>query len=81
MAKRPRIVYPNLAAEMARSGISRDDIAKIVHKTPDQVSNWLSGKSGDFSVTQAFEVHQTLFPTVDIAELFRRNNQKQKVAE
>lgn len=59
------MVYPNLAAEMARRGISSKDIASVVGKTPDTVNKWMNGK-GDFPIGKAFAVQSAFFPGCSI---------------
>lgn len=63
-------VYPNLEAEMARSGITQKDIANLLKKTPETISNWMNGKSGEFPVSAVMTVKRELFPNHDVEYLF-----------
>ena len=63
------MIYPNLEAEMARSGLTQKDVAPVVDKTPETVSRWMNGK-GTFSVGAAFIVKEELFPDLDVDYLF-----------
>lgn len=63
------MAYPNLIAEMTRRNITAKDIAALIGRSPDTVSNWLKGK-GDFPVGKAFEVQAAFFPACTIAYLF-----------
>lgn len=66
--------YPNLAAEIARKGISYGDVygvvAESVGKTTDTASNWVSGRAGEMPVTAAFAVRDAFFPALSIDYLF-----------
>lgn len=63
------MAYPNLIAEMTRRNITAKDIATLIGRSPDTVSNWLKGK-GDFPVGKAFVVQAAFFPACTIAYLF-----------
>ncbi len=65
------MAYPNLVAEMTRRNISIKDVANIIERSPDTVSNWLRGK-GDFPIGKAFKIQETFFPTYSIAYLCKR---------
>lgn len=68
------IKYPNLAAEIARTGISYGDVyataADSVGKTVDTVSNWVSGRAGELPVVAAFAIRDKHFPQLSIDYLF-----------
>lgn len=63
------MAYPNLIAEMTRRNITAKDIAALIGRSPDTVSNWLKGK-GDFPIGKAFVVQAAFFPACTIAYLF-----------
>lgn len=65
------MIYPNLEAEMARSGVTQKDVAFVVDKTPETISRWMNGK-GMFTVGAAFRVKEELFPDFDVDYLFER---------
>lgn len=62
--------YPNLAAEMARRGITQSDISKVIGKNPATVSCWMNGSRGDFSVESAMKLRDELFPGLNVEYLF-----------
>lgn len=63
------MAYPNLVAEMTRNNITTKDIAGVIGRSPDTVSNWIKGK-GDFPIGKAFKVQEVFFPGCTIAYLF-----------
>lgn len=63
------MAYPNLTAEMIRMNIDPKDIALVVERSPDTVSNWLKGK-GEFPIGKAFKVQKIFFPSLPLAYLF-----------
>ncbi len=63
--------YPNLEAEMARSGVMRKDIAALLGKTPETIGAWMEGKESGFPVAYAFKVRNELFPGASIEDLFK----------
>lgn len=72
MARKLPPVYPNLAAEMMRDNVSREDIARVVGKTSECVGGWITGKSGEFPISGAIAVQATFWPTIPMRELFKR---------
>lgn len=62
--------YPNLAAEMARRGVTQDDISRVIGKNRATVSGWVTGNRGDFSVESAMKMRDELFPGLNIEYLF-----------
>lgn len=62
--------YPNLLAEMARSGFTQATIAEVIDKKPTRVSELINGKSGGFSIKQAFDIRESLFPNHTVDYLF-----------
>lgn len=72
MARKLPPVYPNLAAEMTRDNVTRDDIAAVVGKTSECVGQWITGKSGEFPVSAAIVVQATFWPSIPVHDLFKR---------
>lgn len=66
------MTYPNLEAELARSGLTRDDVATALGLHPSGVYLMLSGKR-KISVTRATEIRDKLFPGMAIDYLFDPN--------
>lgn len=69
-----KLKYPNLAAEMARHGLSYEDVyettAKAVGKSTETVRSWVCGRAGELTVKAAFFIRDTYFPGMDMAYLF-----------
>ena len=65
------MAYPNLMAEMNRTGITVKDIAEATDRSSDTVKNWLKGK-GEFPIGKAFAVQEKFFPTLPLSYLFNR---------
>lgn len=63
-------MYPNLAAEMARKGITQQDIADALSKNPATVSGWFNNRGGGFSVDDAFLIKERFFDECDVDYLF-----------
>lgn len=63
------MAYPNLRAEMARSGVSVANIATALGVNKGSVYNWFNGK-GDFNVGQAKTVVR-MFPGMTFDYLFK----------
>lgn len=63
------MAYPNLIAEMNRTGITIKDIAEVTNRSSDTVKNWLKGK-GEFPIGKAFSVQEKFFPTLPLSYLF-----------
>lgn len=63
------MAYPNLSAEMRRFGISQEELASRIGRTPETVSRWMTGKN-PISVKDAFKVKETCFPTLAVDYLF-----------
>ena len=67
-------LYPNLEAEMARHDVTQRDIAQLIGKRPETVSNWMNGRRGEFTVSAAFKIAETFFDGCDAAYLFERSD-------
>lgn len=63
------LAYPNLSAEMKRFGIEQREMASSIGRTPQTVSNWMSGRNSP-TVEDAFKVRDTFFPNMSIDYLF-----------
>lgn len=63
-------MFSNLRAEMARMGITVQDIGKTLGVNRDTASRKLSGKSA-ISLSDAFVITETYFPESDIRYLFQ----------
>lgn len=62
-------MYRNLEAELARKGIKRADIAKVLGVTIGTVSEKLNTAS-KLKVVEAFKIRDTFFPDMDFDYLF-----------
>ena len=67
---RDKIAYSNLRAEMARSGITIQDIAKAIGTSRDTAGAKLSRKR-PISLDEAFVIVDAFFPDKDISFLFQ----------
>lgn len=68
-------LYPNLAAEMARSGINYvtlyEDIKKNYKRSTDTISNWFSNeRPGSLPTGIAFYIRDKYFPSLSVDYLF-----------
>ena len=63
------MAYPNLAAELTRNGITQEQAARSINKTPETFSRWMTGKNG-IPLNIAFELRDKLFPDVSVDYLF-----------
>lgn len=64
------MAYPNLEAELSRSGVTRLQLAALIGKNKSTISNKMHGKNGGFSVAQATAIRNTFFPELSIDYLF-----------
>lgn len=69
----------NLAAEMARFGISNADIQAILSCSSKTVANKLNDTT-EFSVGEAIKIRDALFPGLRIEYLFARVSSEQSSA-
>lgn len=63
--------YYILIGEMAKKGIRKTEIARLLGIHWNSVANKLEGKTA-FSVDEAIKIQDTFFPDWKIEELFRR---------
>ena len=59
----------NLKAEMARSQVRIDDIARELNRSPSCVAKKLAGKTA-FTFPEAVRVHDVFFPSCSLEYLF-----------
>jgi DNA-binding XRE family transcriptional regulator len=63
------VVYKNLAAEMARKGITKKDLARSLNLRYPTVVDKTNGKSR-FYLDEAIKIKETFFPDLDLEYLF-----------
>ncbi len=69
-----KVVYPELAAEIAKRGIRKKDIAKCVEISDRALSNKLQGRSA-FTWNEVNKICDTFFPGAEMATLFKREGE------
>lgn len=74
--RQSNIMFENLRAEMARSGVGITDVSKAIGMNRDTLARKLSGKS-PIHLNDAFVIQRTLFPNSDIQYLFAEADEKQ----
>jgi len=62
--------YINLRAEMARNGVSVDDVAKILRVHRNTAGNKVNGDT-PFTIDEAFTLRDARFPEYDVGYLFK----------
>lgn len=65
------IAFPNLRAEMARKGVSIQDIARELKKDRTTIGAKLSGKR-PIHLEEAFAIIDAFFPELDVHYLFAK---------
>ena len=65
--------YTELAAEIARRGIKKKDIAANIAISERSFSNKMHGKT-DFTWQEIRMISETFFPGIDKDDLFRRSD-------
>lgn len=68
-----RPYFPNLEAEISKSGVKKKDIAKILTIHPRTLSLKMTGKT-EFLLSEALYIH-SLFPSVPVEELFEHRKE------
>ena len=63
------MAYPNLSAELKRYGITQEQMAERIGRTPETVSRWMNGKNA-MPVDECFHIKEELFPTMSVDYLF-----------
>lgn len=66
-----RGIYSNLCSEMARRGITIDEIASVLCLHRNSAANKINGRT-PFSVEEAFLLRDAKFPGMEVGYLFRR---------
>lgn len=64
-------MYPNLMAEMARSGYTTADLSVATGKSLRAVQNWISGRNG-ISYRDCRAIRNALFPGMNVDYLFSK---------
>lgn len=64
-------IYRNLVAEMARKGVTTQDLADAMGCVRETVSRKITGKT-KITLEEAFLIRDTLFPNLGIEMLFTR---------
>ena len=66
----------NLSAEMARYGVTNTDIQRLLSCTDKTVRNKIGGLS-EFSISEAFKIRDTFFPSLRVEYLFSSADEKE----
>lgn len=66
-------MYGNLIGEMAKRRLESSALAELLKLHRNSIYNKLYGRS-DFTVSEAFSIHDRFFPDVDMRFLFTRNS-------
>ena len=65
--------YPNLVAEMSRTGIEIQDLCQATGKSKSSIYDYLRGVGNSgFTIDEAFAIQEAYFPGMTIAYLFAR---------
>lgn len=64
-------MFPNLEAEMARSGVSRSDVARVLGKSYASTSRIFREETATFSVADAIKLKESFFDDCSIEYLFK----------
>lgn len=62
-------MYPNLKAEMARFGVSYNDIAKLLGRSQQWVDSRMRGNAS-LSISDAMSIRNKFFPNLSCEYLF-----------
>lgn len=63
--------YPNLVAEMTRTGVEVSDICEVTGKSKSSVYDYMRGVgNGCFTIDDAFAIQKKYFPTLTVSYLF-----------
>lgn len=69
--------YPNLEAELARSGVARIQVAELLSRDKSTISTWMKGGRGGFSVKDAKAIRDSFFPDMSLDYLFSDTPRKE----
>ena len=61
----------NLKAEMVRTGVTTEDIARTIKKTTRSARDKVNGKQ-EFTLLEAMAIHDTYFPGLAFEYLFEK---------
>lgn len=61
--------YSNLKAELARRGISMEEVSKVLNIHRNSVANKINGETS-FTVEEAFKIQNRYFPKMSMDYLF-----------
>lgn len=64
-------MYPNLNAEMARKGINKTELSRLVNMSLPNLSNKLSGRV-KFSFDETLKIKEALGVDMTVEELFEK---------
>ena len=67
----------NLSAEMARYGVTNADIQRLLSCTDKTVRNKIGGMS-EFSISEAFKIRDTFFPSLPVEYPFSSADEKER---
>lgn len=67
----------NLRGEMAKKGISIEELAKLLGIHRNSVANKLNGDTS-FTIDEAFKIHEVYFPQLSLDFLFQKNTSTEK---
>ena len=70
---REKPYYPTLEAEMAKNGVKKQELAKLLDITPRMLTFKMRGQV-DFWWKEVLII-QSVFPNVPLTELFEHNNE------
>lgn len=72
-------MFKNLKAEMIRKGINAKKIAEKLKISESAIFSKLAGKT-EFTLREAFEIHNEIFPEIPLNILFEKDTPQQKGA-
>lgn len=64
-------MYPNLRAEMARRGMTLQDLAKLVYVSYSTMWSWTNGRRA-ISLSMAIKIRDALGLDMSVEELFEK---------
>jgi transcriptional regulator with XRE-family HTH domain len=70
--------YNNLKAELKRKGLKQEDVANVLRVTSATANHKINGRY-PFTLIEAFEVRNALFPDIDIAYLFETQDESRAI--
>jgi len=66
-------MFPNLRAEMARKGLTTNELSTCLGCSPKTIRNKFTGRS-EFTRAELFKIKSTFFPDLTIEYLFQKQN-------